>query len=99
MDQKAARKVVKGYLSEADNKIFDDLVERLDDTSKITHEGMIEGATQLTELLDKNKLQIVAAPNRGKRNSKEWSPMELFVLHKGIIIQEDESHAGDKATN
>ncbi|MCK5611430.1 hypothetical protein KAR91_56695 [Candidatus Pacearchaeota archaeon] len=99
MDQEAARKAVKGYLNEADNKIFDDLVERLDDTLKITHEEMIEGSVQLTELLDKNKLQIVAAPNRDKRNSKEWSLLELFVLHKGVIIQEDVSHAGDKTTD
>jgi len=82
MNKEEAQKVVRKYLNESDSGIFDGLVEALKDPDLITQEEMAEGAVKLTELFDRNNIQIVGAPNR-KINQGGFSPMELHVLYKG----------------
>jgi hypothetical protein len=75
MDRASAQKIVRKYLIESDKKEFDILVENLKDPSLITQEEMIEGADKVTEIFDRNSIQIIAQPKGGI--------IEMNVLHKG----------------
>ena len=82
MDKKAAQEVVRRYLGDSDRNEFNALVEEMKNPDLITQEELTEASVKLTELFDRNSIQIIAQPNRSI-NKEGFSPMELHVLHKG----------------
>lgn len=78
MNEIEATKLVKKQLNVSDNRLFDDLVEKLKDISLITRDEFIKGANELKELLVRNNVEIIAQQN--------GDMMNFHVIHKGKEI-------------
>ncbi len=81
MEKIEAQKVVRKYLGDSDKKKFDALVEETKDPN-IAMDKLMEASEKLTELFDRNNIQIVAQPI-----GDGCLKMDLFVLHKGDIVE------------
>ncbi len=82
MDRASAQKVARKYLNGSDKKKFDILVDKLKDPSAVSKEDMMQGATELTEIFDRNDVLIMLKPCQDN-NVVGFVPMQMGVFHKG----------------